>query len=131
MTTQTATGQTRPDAEGTAAELRAAAARLRQATATVPGGTWHLEEDYDAHGNHAVFTDATAGWDALILDARHDYSLPAMGYLTVMQPSVAATLADWLESEANWHEWCPDQAQDPPALAIARAVSRTMPPPAL
>lgn len=120
-----------------AAELRAAATKLRKLAGQADDGPWettwrdqqyHLDgyRDGDLHPI-AEWTYAIATWEPKVAEERADCDTASADYMAAMHPGVGAALADWLEAYADGLDktthpgWQPTVAHLP--LAVARALN--------
>lgn len=106
-----------------AAELHAAAEKLRTLTNAVPPAPW-TQRGIGDHGFTIHMGDPRPGHTYEVLDTRMDSeegrSLAA--YIAAMGPTVGLALADWLEATASsTHD--EGSAFLDEALAVARAVN--------
>ncbi|GAA2686283.1 hypothetical protein GCM10010400_58250 [Streptomyces aculeolatus] len=137
-----------------AAELRAAAQKLRALAEAAAPGPWHATE-YEAGVDVLGFEAGigTSPGERDIVDSGYEGGgverLTDADFIAAMHPGVALALAAWLESEAARHEACATAAKEiwviadhpdavawlasgpgavkPEALAVARAIGGQQP----
>ncbi|MFE9448343.1 hypothetical protein [Streptomyces sp. NPDC006739] len=95
---------------GPVAELRDAAAKLRNLIANASYGPWRTEwhgQEYQLQGNHpdptpiAEWTYAIATWEPKASEHRAECDTADADYIAAMHPGVGAALAELLETEAD------------------------------
>lgn len=125
-----------------AAELRAAATKLRELAAQADDGPWETtwrEQQYHLDGYrdgdlHPIseWTYAIATWEPKVETERAECDTANADYMAAMHPGVGAALADWLDSTAATIEAVHRKREDAatedshwvaPALAVARALN--------
>lgn len=94
-----------------AAELRAAAEKLRKLAAQADDGPWETtwrEQQYHLDGYRdgelhpiAEWTYAIATWEPKVREERADCDTASADYMAAMHPGVGLALADWLDAEAR------------------------------
>lgn len=121
-----------------AAELRAAAGRLRELAEAATDGPWRSHDTHLTFGGHTatVMTERPNLNDTELLawvptmshepwdEARNAWH--NAGFIAAMHPGVALALAAWLEPVAQRVERIPSHAEDEPEARAALAVARAL-----